>query len=143
MELARPDPAPPRIAIVEDQTLVSEMLREYLQRVLHCEVVSVSASGTAALADIRRLRPEVVVLDLGLPDLPPKQLIEAVLAVAGNAKVIAFTSLLNPVTLRMVEESKLHGYLDKWSDGVRGLQEAITTVREGRPYRPAWFREKL
>lgn len=132
-----------RIAIVEDQTIVSEMLREYLPRVLRCEVVSVSGSGAAALSDIPRLRPDVVLLDLGLPDLPPKQLIRAVLAVAANAKVIAFTSLLNPVTLRLVEESRLHGYLDKWSDGVRGLQEAITTVLAGRSYRPAWFREKL
>ena len=137
------DPARPRIAIVEDQTIVSEMLREYLQRVLRYEVVSVSGNGATALADIPRVRPDVVLLDLGLPDMPPKQLIRAVLAVAANAKVIAFTSLLNPVTLRLVEESKLHGYLDKWSDGVRGLQEAITTVLEGRPYRPVWFRERL
>ena len=81
-----------RIAIVEDQTIVSEMLREYLHRVLHCEVVSVSDTGAAALSDIKRLQPDVVLLDLGLPDLPPRKVIEAVLAVAGKAKVIAFTS---------------------------------------------------
>lgn len=137
------EPARPRIAIVEDQTIVSEMLREYLPRMLHCEVVSVSGSGAAALADIPRLRPEVVLLDLGLPDLPPRKVIEAVLAVAGNAKVIAFTSLLNPVTLRLVDQFKLPGYLDKLGGDVLSLKEAITTVLAGRIYRPGWFREKL
>lgn len=137
------EPARPRIAIVEDQTIVSEMLREYLPRMLHCEVVSVSSSGAAARADIPRLRPDIVLLDLGLPDMPPRQVIEAVLAVAGNAKVIAFTSLLNPVTLRLVDQFKLPGYLDKLGGNILSLKEAITTVLEGQPYRPAWFRETL
>jgi len=128
---------------LDDLGLVHMNGRVYLPRVLDCEVVAVSSSGTAVLSDIPRLRPDVVLLDLGLPDLPPKQLVEAVLAVADNAKVIAFTALLNPVTLHLVEENKLHGYLDKLGGHKAGLKEAISTVLAGRVYRPAWFREKL
>ncbi len=50
--------------------IVSEMLRDLLPSLLPCEVVSVSSTGTAALGDIPRLRPDIVLLDLSLPDMP-------------------------------------------------------------------------
>lgn len=123
--------------------MLSELICLYCRAIPTYEVVSVSATGADAVVAIRRLRPDVVLLDLGLPDMPPRKVIEAVMAVAGPAKVIACTSLLSPLTLRLVEQCKLPGYLDKLSGHMLGLKEAITTVLAGRIYRPVWFRAKL
>jgi DNA-binding response OmpR family regulator len=55
------------ILIVEDDRDIADLIAHYLQRAGHA--VQVSASGTAALTDIRAAPPDLVLLDLMLPGL--------------------------------------------------------------------------
>src|SRR4051794_6986064 len=58
----------PTVLVVEDDPKLRDLLRQYLER----EGLSVlsTGSGVEALALARSARPDLVVLDLGLPDLP-------------------------------------------------------------------------
>ncbi len=129
----------PRISIVEDQVSVSELLDCYLTRILGYKVVSVSGTVSAALIDLPAVKPDVVILDLGLPDKKPEDVIRSVMEIAGKAKVIVFSSLNNPFTIELLRKTRVHGYLDKWGDGVQRLKDAVTTVMAGKQYRPDWF----
>lgn len=53
--------------VVEDDSTIAELVRRYLAREGYG--VHVERDGVSALAQIRRLRPSVVLLDVGLPDL--------------------------------------------------------------------------
>jgi two-component system, OmpR family, alkaline phosphatase synthesis response regulator PhoP len=55
-----------RILVVEDEAKIAWLVRDYLEHA-GFEVV-ISANGDSALAQARRSRPDLVVLDLGLPD---------------------------------------------------------------------------
>ncbi|MGI9156915.1 MAG: response regulator transcription factor [Marmoricola sp.] len=55
------------VLVVEDEPSIADLERRYL--VQQGYGVHVEASGTAALAAVRRLRPVAIVLDVGLPDL--------------------------------------------------------------------------
>jgi two-component system, OmpR family, alkaline phosphatase synthesis response regulator PhoP len=55
-----------RILVVEDEAKIASLVRDYLEHA-GFEVV-MSANGDSALAQARRSRPDLVVLDLGLPD---------------------------------------------------------------------------
>jgi DNA-binding response OmpR family regulator len=55
-----------RILVVEDEAKIAWLVRDYLEHA-GFEVV-MSANGDSALAQARRSRPDLVVLDLGLPD---------------------------------------------------------------------------
>jgi DNA-binding response OmpR family regulator len=55
-----------RILVVEDEAKIAWLVRDYLEHA-GFEVV-MSANGDSALAEARRARPDLVVLDLGLPD---------------------------------------------------------------------------
>jgi two-component system, OmpR family, alkaline phosphatase synthesis response regulator PhoP len=55
-----------RILVVEDEAKIASLVRDYLEHA-GFEVV-ISANGDSALAQARRSRPDLVVLDLGLPD---------------------------------------------------------------------------
>lgn len=62
-----PEGAPAHVLVVDDETVLAGMVANYLQRAgLR---TSVAHDGIAALAAVRDQRPDVVVLDLGLPGL--------------------------------------------------------------------------
>ena len=58
-----------RIAIAEDQRLIRELLAHVLAREADFEVVAQAASGKEAIALVRSAAPDVLVLDVGLPDM--------------------------------------------------------------------------
>ena len=58
-----------RIAIAEDQRLIRELLAQVLAREGDFEVVAQAAGGREAIALARSAAPDVLVLDLGLPDM--------------------------------------------------------------------------
>ncbi|WP_199827757.1 response regulator transcription factor [Streptomyces specialis] len=59
---------PIRVVLVEDHDMVAEAIGQALDRAAGMTVVARSRSIAAALADTRRYRPDVVVLDRRLPD---------------------------------------------------------------------------
>jgi DNA-binding NarL/FixJ family response regulator len=59
-----------RVLLVDDHRLVREALREVLDKVSDIEIVGEVGDAHAALAQACELNPHVVVLDIGLPDLP-------------------------------------------------------------------------
>ena len=63
-----------RVLVVEDETLIAQVIRLYLEREGY--QVTVAGDGAAALDAVRRSGPDLIVLDIGLPDgrhrgLPP------------------------------------------------------------------------
>ncbi|MGM1059854.1 response regulator transcription factor [Saccharothrix sp. Mg75] len=63
-----PPPAPVRVVLVEDHRLVAEALGLAWSGAEVVEVVATAGSVADAVADVRRLRPDVVLLDRHLPD---------------------------------------------------------------------------
>jgi DNA-binding LytR/AlgR family response regulator len=55
--------------IADDEPIARQMLRELLEDQPEIEVVGEAATGTATLEQIRRLQPELVLLDLQMPEL--------------------------------------------------------------------------
>lgn len=58
-----------RILIVDDDRLVCEMLREYVQDCGHDVVETISSGGLAAIQSYSRHRPDLVLLDILMPHL--------------------------------------------------------------------------
>jgi two-component system, LytTR family, response regulator len=58
-----------RVLIVDDEPIARRILREELESQQDVEVTGESETGVAALADIARLRPDVILLDLQMPQM--------------------------------------------------------------------------
>jgi DNA-binding response OmpR family regulator len=74
-----------RILIVEDDSDMAELLRVALTRAGH--VASVAATGTEALTEARRSPPDLILLDLILPDVNGFSVCETLRRKAATAKV--------------------------------------------------------
>ena len=58
-----------RTLIIDDEPIARQVLREELEQIAEVEIVGEAADGTAALAAIRKLSPDLVLLDLQMPGL--------------------------------------------------------------------------
>ena len=71
---------PSLVLIVEDEQKIRDLVRRYLEREGH--VVLSTGSGAEAIAMAADARPDLVVLDLGLPDVPGTEVARELRAVA-------------------------------------------------------------
>jgi NarL family two-component system response regulator LiaR len=101
-----------RVLIVDDHALFSEALGPLLEQ-NGMEVLGIAASGAEALEAVQREHPEVVLVDLGLPDMPGLTLGRAILEQQPGTKVLAVTGLDHARVAREVLQAGFHGFLTK------------------------------
>jgi two-component system chemotaxis response regulator CheB len=93
--MSTPPPAHLRVVIVEDSPIVREVLVDLCQEDGDVEIVAEAASGPEGLAAVRRLRPHVILLDLGLPGFDGFELISRIM-VEMPTPIIVVTATLRP-----------------------------------------------
>ena len=84
---------PIRVLLVDDVVEVRRLVRTSLRFRDGFEVVGEASDGAEAVALAGRLRPDVVVLDLGLPDLAGREVLTRIREQAPEAKVVIFSGL--------------------------------------------------
>lgn len=122
-----------RVLIVEDQLLVAEFLQ------LHCysmqlQVVKCCAGFVDGLASIREHQPDLVLLDISLPDGDGLELARIIMKELPKVRLLAISSHQDPWTMLQVQRIGLHGFVDKHKQSPRILSEAICTVLSGQIY---------
>jgi len=120
-----------RVVVVEDQRLVAEFFT-YHCRSLGLEVMQVCGTCREALAAIRALRPDLVLMDISLPDGDGLDLAKTVLDEQPELKLLAISSHRDPWTMLQVQRIGLHGFVDKNEQRPEVLSEAIAAVLAGR-----------
>ena len=94
-------------------------------------VVGIAADGARALRSLGRTRPDVVLVDLRLPDMSGIALGARILSALPETKVLALTSWTDPRVVREVTEAGFHGFLSKQTP-IAELVAAIDQVMEGQ-----------
>ena len=122
-----------RVIMVEDQRLVAEFLT-YHCRDLGLEVLQQCGTCHEGLSAIRAHRPDLVLLDISLPDGDGLELAKTILDELPEVKILAISSHRDPWTMLQVQRIGLHGFVDKNEQRPEVLTEAIHAVLAGRVY---------
>jgi len=122
-----------RIVIVEDQRLVAEFFTIHC-REMGLEVVQTCGTCAEALVAIRKHRPDIVLMDISLPDGDGLELAKTVLDELPQVKVLSISSHRDPWTMLQIQRIGLHGFVDKNEQRPEVLSEAIHAVLGGRVY---------
>ena len=104
---------PIRILIVDDHAVVRQGLRMFLSLDPELEVVGEAGDGAEAVEQARRLRPDVVLMDLVMPKLDGVAATAAIRRELPDVEVIALTSVLEDASVIGAVRAGAMGYLLK------------------------------
>ena len=122
-----------RVLLVEDHRMVREALSEVLAKVPDIEVVGEAGDARDCLEQAMALGPDVIVLDIRLPDLNGIE-VAARLRDAGNtAKIVALSAFSDKRFVTEMLRSGASGYVTKAAAGTE-LVRAIRAVAGGQGY---------
>jgi DNA-binding response OmpR family regulator len=81
--------AMPTVLVVDDELKIARLIRDYLEEAGF--VVATASDGKGAIASARQLKPDLIVLDLGLPNIDGLDVIRA-LRMGSNVPVVVVTA---------------------------------------------------
>jgi two-component system chemotaxis response regulator CheB len=94
---------PVRVLIVDDSAFARKVVREILQASPEIEVVGIARDGLEALERIEELRPDVVTLDLVMPDLDGTGVLRALPAGGPRVVVVSISGVHSALGLQALE----------------------------------------
>ncbi len=130
-----------RVLLADDHQIVREGLRRMIESQPDMRVVGEAANGKEVLTQAKALEPDVVVMDLSMPELNGLQATERLAAELPTVKVVALTAHEDECYLRQLCKVGASGYVLKRSAGEE-LIKAIGTVARGGVYYEATLASK-
>ena len=122
-----------RILIVDDHAVVRRGVRSLLESHEGWEVCGEATTGRDAVEQSRQLRPDIVVMDLSLPDLNGLDATRQILRDAPGTEVLVLTMHRSEELARDVLRAGARGFIMK-SDAGESLITAIDTLRQHQPF---------
>jgi DNA-binding NarL/FixJ family response regulator len=122
-----------RVLVVDDHPIVRQGLVSVLSDEEDLEVVGEAGSGREAIALAARLRPDVVLLDLEMPDLDGVEAIPGLLAAGPDMGVLVFTAYDTDERVLGAVRAGARGYLLKGASAEE-IARGIRTVQSGGSY---------
>jgi DNA-binding NarL/FixJ family response regulator len=124
---------PLRILVVDDHAVVRRGVRSLLESHEGWEVCGEATTGRDAVEQSRRLRPDVVVMDLSLPELNGLDATRQILKDAPDTEVLVLTMHHSEELARDVLQAGARGYVLK-SDADENLITAVDSLRQHKPF---------
>lgn len=126
--MEEPPAAPIRLLLADDQKLMRQALRVFIENEPGMEVVGEAQDGRSAVIQAKTLQPDVVLMDLQMPRLDGVAATEEVLAECPNTKVVAVTTFHSEEYVIPALRAGASAYLLKDSepeDIVAGIRSAV------------------
>jgi DNA-binding NarL/FixJ family response regulator len=122
-----------RILVVDDHAVVRRGVRALLESHEGWTVCGEATTGRGAVEESRHLRPDVIVIDLSLPELNGLDAIRQILKDAPRVEVVVLTMHHSEQLARDVLQAGARGYVMK-SDADESLIRAVDSVRQHQPF---------
>jgi two-component system NarL family response regulator len=122
-----------RVILVEDHRMVREALRDALAKVPDVQVVGEAGDAASALEQTRLLSPDVVVLDIGLPDLNGMEVAARLRDADSHVRIVVLSAYSDKRFVAEMLRSGASAYVTK-SAAATELVLAIRAVVAGKGY---------
>ena len=124
---------PLRVFLADDHAIFRDGVRALLQRHEGIEVVGEAGDGHEAIIEIERTRPDVVVMDIAMPNLNGLEVTRRLRKKMPRTRVLVLSMYEDADFVQQILEAGASGYVLKGSAS-RELLEALAVVRKGQTY---------
>lgn len=122
-----------RIVIVDKDTSMRDMMAYTLNSEPPYEVVGDAGTGLRGMEVCMRLRPDLMIIDLVLPELSGTEVMRRMTAALPFLRVLVFSGTSNQELIVEALKCKPHGFVAK-QESFDTLRQAISTVSSGGSY---------
>jgi two-component system, NarL family, response regulator NreC len=121
------------VLLVDDHTIVRQGLRRLLETDDEIEIVGEAGDGRTAVELAQRLHPNVVVMDIALPELNGIEATRHIMKHGDGGRVLILTMHADDVCVRQSLKAGARGYLLKDSEDL-DLLKAVKAIGRGGSY---------
>ncbi len=122
-----------RVVLADDHRMFREALRLPLAAEPDIEIVAEANTGKEALAAVEEVVPDVLVLDIGLPDMNGTEVAGWVAKRFPAVKIVALSGYMDRLFVEQMFKAGAQGYVVK-SSGAAELLGAVRAVARGQSY---------
>lgn len=128
-------PAQPRhtVLLAEDDQLVRAGLRELVDGFAGFQVVAEASNGEEAIQQAEQFHPDIVLLDLVMPDMDGLNAAARLAHVQPKVKVVILSAHVRRETVAQALQAGAHGYVSKNTSPAE-LERALSEVSRGQMY---------
>jgi len=131
-----------RVVIVDDHAMVREGLKKILASDASIDVVGEAGDGNEGITIIGKMRPDVVVLDLSMPDTGGLEVIASLRKVSPKTKIVILSMHGKEALAQEALRAGASAYILKGDSGDEAIT-AIHSVHKGNYYFSAQLREAM
>jgi len=122
-----------RIVVADDHALMRRGICDLLRAEPGWNVIAEASNGREAVNAVAKMKPDVLVIDLAMPELNGLTATREILRSFPKVQVVLLTMHNTDQAIREVLESGARGYVLK-SDAEQNLIAAVKAVAEGKPF---------
>lgn len=131
-----------RILIVDDHAVVRAGIHLLLDSQSDLEVVGEAQNGREGLVQAQKLKPDVVLMDIAMPEMGGVEATQAIKKTCPEAQVLALTMYEDPAFFFRILQAGASGYVIKGADPGE-LLDAIRAVAQNKAYLSPVLTRKL
>jgi len=122
-----------RVLLCDDQVGIRSYIRRKLANLATIEIIGEATGGRAGIRMALELKPDIVIMDVSMPDLNGVRAMNEILAAAPDIKVIIFSAERSPQLAEQALMAGARAYLVK-SGNADELIQVVQLVLEGKRY---------
>lgn len=119
-----------RVLLVEDHKLMRVGLKSLFEDQKEIEIISEAESGKEAVENYKAFRPDVVLMDIGLPDFSGIEAVKRIIEINQNAPIVMLTSHISEQEVTESLQAGARAYVMK-DINIEVLKMIIKTVKDG------------
>lgn len=121
------------VFLVDDHQMIRQGLRLIIEQRTPLRVVGEASTGAETLEAVSRLAPDVVLLDLHLPDMDGLEVARQILALRPETKIVVLSSDASPLLISHALQAGVLGYILK-ENASEELERALQTAVAGQSH---------
>jgi len=126
-----------RVLVVDDHPVICEGLRSLASSIPDLDVVGAAQRAAEAVAEVSRLRPDIVLLDLCLPDVEELEAISMLHRAGFDGGIVVYSNYGGDLRIQRALSAGARGYFlkgtpaDELMDGIRRVHRGGVSVSAG------------
>jgi DNA-binding NarL/FixJ family response regulator len=133
---------PIKIFLADDHAVVRDGLRSLLETQAEITVVGEAADGRETIRQVKRLRPDVVIMDIAMPELNGIEATQQIRRSCPATRVVILSMHANKEHIFRALQAGANGFVMKESAG-KEVVDAVISVHSGHPYLSRWISETM